>query len=103
VFGYTNHTVLPEALEKWSVELLGNLLPRHLEIIYLINYFWLEKVNKKYPGNLGKMKALSIVEESKPKMLKMASLVKHLNFILKFFIIYIKIVHHRLSCHQWCR
>lgn len=75
VFGYTNHTVLPEALEKWSIELLGNLLPRHLEIIYLINHFWLEKVTKKYPGNINKMRALSLVEEGTPKMIKMASLV----------------------------
>lgn len=75
MFGYTNHTVLPEALEKWSIELLGNLLPRHLEIIYLINHFWLEKVTKKYPGNINKMRALSLVEEGTPKMIKMASLV----------------------------
>ena len=40
-FSYTNHTVLVEALEKWSVELIGNLLPRHLELIYLINHFWM--------------------------------------------------------------
>jgi len=60
-FSYTNHTVLPEALEKWSVNLLGNLLPRHLEIIYEINHFWLEKVAKKYPGNVHKMSSLSII------------------------------------------
>jgi starch phosphorylase len=73
-FAYTNHTVLPEALEKWSIELLGTLLPRHLEIIYLINHFWLEKVSKKYPGNFAKMSSLSIIEEGTPKVLRMANL-----------------------------
>ena len=78
VFAYTNHTVLPEALEKWNIELVANLLPRHLEIVYLINHFWLEKVNKKYPGNVNKLKALSIIEEGGanfPKMVRMANLV----------------------------
>ncbi len=91
VFAYTNHTVLPEALEKWSIELLGNLLPRHLEIIYLINHYWLEKVSKKYPGNLNKMKALSLVEESKPKVIRMASLVIFIYFFEfknKFLVYY---------------
>jgi len=41
-FSYTNHTVLPEALEKWSVNLIGKLLPRHLELIYLINHYFIE-------------------------------------------------------------
>jgi len=50
-FGYTNHTVLPEALEKWGIDLLGNLLPRHLYIIYMINMIFLEKVSAKYPEN----------------------------------------------------
>lgn len=50
-FSYTNHTVLPEALEKWGIDLLQRLLPRHLEIIYHINQVFLEKVALKYPGN----------------------------------------------------
>ena len=49
-FAYTNHTVLPEALEKWSTSLLGRLLPRHLDLIYLINHFYIERLNAKYPG-----------------------------------------------------
>ncbi len=62
-FSYTNHTVLPEALEKWSVDLITHLLPRHMEIIYLINHFWLLKVSKKFPDNIEKLKSLSIIEE----------------------------------------
>ena len=50
-FSYTNHTVLPEALEKWSVELIGRLLPRHLELIYHINHMYLTKLRQRYPGD----------------------------------------------------
>lgn len=73
-FAYTNHTVLPEALEKWGVDILGNLLPRHLEIIYLINYVWLQAVGKKFPGNVDKLSSLSLIEESNPKKVRMANL-----------------------------
>ena len=45
-FNYTNHTILPEALEKWGVDLFGRLLPRHLELIYLINFFFMEEIKK---------------------------------------------------------
>lgn len=56
------------------MELLGKLLPRHLELIYLINFFWLNKVSKKYPGNWNKLNVLSLVEESTPKKIRMANL-----------------------------
>lgn len=62
-FSYTNHTVLPEALEKWDVELIGSLLPRHLEIIYYINYIWIEKIGAKYPGDFHKLASMSIIED----------------------------------------
>ena len=48
---YTNHTLLPEALEKWGLGLFGSLLPRHLELIYEINRRFLQQVRLKYPGN----------------------------------------------------
>ena len=73
-FAYTNHTVLPEALEKWSVNLLGTLLPRHLDLIYLINFFFLEKVKKRYPGDDAKVMRMSIVEEGYDKKIRMAFL-----------------------------
>lgn len=74
---YTNHTILPEALERWTVSMLGNLLPRHLEIIYLINHHHMEYVSQKYEGHpelFAKMKALSIIEEYGEKSVNMASL-----------------------------
>jgi len=73
-FGYTNHTVLPEALEKWSVDLLGSLLPRHLEIIYTINWHHLEAVRARFGGDDGVMGRLSLVEEGGMKMIRMANL-----------------------------
>jgi len=65
---------LPEALEKWGVDLIGNLLPRHLELIYIINLIFLEKLNQKFPGDLDKIRALSIVEEGDYKKIRMANL-----------------------------
>lgn len=73
-FAYTNHTVLPEALEKWSVSLIGKLLPRHLDLIYLINHFFLEKVKQKFPGNDEKVARMSLIEEGEEKKVRMAFL-----------------------------
>ena len=74
-FSYTNHTVLPEALEKWRVELFGKVLPRHLDIIFLINYFFLKRVENKFPGDVQKLRDLSIIDEGPPKTIRMANLV----------------------------
>lgn len=73
-FGYTNHTVLPEALEKWSVPLFQNLLPRHLQIIYEINLLFLQSVERKFPNERDLLSRVSIIEESQPKMVRMAFL-----------------------------
>ncbi|CAG8943603.1 unnamed protein product [Penicillium salamii] len=73
-FSYTNHTVLPEALEKWSVPLMQNLLPRHLQIIYEINLFFLQSVEKRFPKDRDILSRVSIIEESHPKMVRMAYL-----------------------------
>jgi starch phosphorylase len=75
VCNYTNHTLLPEALEKWSVPLFEKVLPRHLEIIYEINTRFLqEEVEAKWPGDDSKKSELSIIEEGQPKMVRMAYL-----------------------------
>lgn len=73
-FGYTNHTLLPEAMEKWSVSLLGRVLPRHLEIIFEINRRFLEDVAKSYPGDMGKIQRVSLIEEGEENMVRMAHL-----------------------------
>ena len=73
-FGYTNHTVLPEALEKWPVGLMQSLLPRHLQIIFDINLFFLQSVEKRFPDDRDLLRAVSIIEESEPKMVRMAFL-----------------------------
>jgi starch phosphorylase len=71
---YTNHTVLPEALERWPVHLLEKLLPRHLQIIYEINARFLAEVSKKYPGDHDRLRRMSLVEESGEKKINMAHL-----------------------------
>uniref|UniRef100_A0A7N9ALE2 Alpha-1,4 glucan phosphorylase n=1 Tax=Mastacembelus armatus TaxID=205130 RepID=A0A7N9ALE2_9TELE len=71
---YTNHTVLPEALERWPVDLFAHLLPRHLEIIYEINRRHLEKVAAKFPGDHDRLRRMSLIEEGGQKRINMAHL-----------------------------
>ena len=73
-FAYTNHTLLPEALEKWSVPLFTKVLPRHLQIIFEINKRHLERVEALWPGDDCKKRALSLIEEGSPQMVRMAHL-----------------------------
>jgi len=73
-FAYTNHTLMPEALERWSVELIGKVLPRHLQIIYEINQRFLDQVSQKYPGDLERLSRMSIIEEGYPQKVRMAYL-----------------------------
>ena len=72
--GYTNHTLAPEALEKWPVPLLESVLPRHLQIILEINRRFLEQVSAAVPATLRRSGGLSIIEESTPKQVRMANL-----------------------------
>jgi starch phosphorylase len=73
-FGYTNHTILPEALEKWSVGLFGYVLPRHLQIIYEINHRFLEGVRWAYRYDNDRLRRMSVIEEGEEKKVRMANL-----------------------------
>lgn len=72
--GYTNHTLLPEALEKWPLGLFGGMLPRHLEIIYEINRRFLAGVAERFPGDTDRLARMSIIEEGDGKQVRMANL-----------------------------
>lgn len=71
---YTNHTLLPEALEKWPLPLFASLLPRHLEIIYEINSRFLDEIKAAYPGDEQLVRSLSIIDEQGEKYVRMAHL-----------------------------
>jgi starch phosphorylase len=72
--GYTNHSLLPEALEKWPVAWFEALLPRQLEIIYEINRRLLDTVATRFPGDDGRIRRVSLIEEDSPKHVRMANL-----------------------------
>ncbi|HEY2144560.1 MAG TPA: glycogen/starch/alpha-glucan phosphorylase [Steroidobacteraceae bacterium] len=74
VFAYTNHTLLPEALESWPVAMFERLLPRHLEIIYLINRDLLQSVETAFPGDAARRARMSIVDDAGDRRLRMAHL-----------------------------
>ena len=74
IFAYTNHTLMPEALETWSVDLFGELLPRHLEIIYKINHEFLHMVNHHFPGDVDLLNRVSIIDETHGRRVRMAHL-----------------------------
>jgi starch phosphorylase len=91
-FAYTNHTLLPEALEKWPVPLFQSLLPRHLEIIYEINARFLDEMRVRYPFDDGRLARLSIIDESGPRYVRMA----HLACVGSFAINGVAELHSRL-------
>jgi starch phosphorylase len=73
-FAYTNHTLLPEALERWPLDMFGSLLPRHLEIVYEINRCFLDEVRMKFPDDFDRIRRMSIVDESGDRYIRMANL-----------------------------
>ncbi len=73
-FAYTNHTLLPEALEKWPVGMLSRILPRHMEIIYEINSRFLEQVSDAFPGDMARLARMSMIEETGERYVRMANL-----------------------------
>lgn len=73
-FGFTNHTLMVEALETWPLPMVEKLLPRHLEIIYQINHNFLQRVSARFPGDGAKLNRMSLIEESEPKRIRMANM-----------------------------
>jgi starch phosphorylase len=73
-FAYTNHTLLPEALETWPVAMLEHLLPRHLQIIYKINHCFLKEVAARYPGDIQRLRRMSLIDEGGERRVRMAHL-----------------------------
>ncbi|RDV27559.1 glycogen/starch/alpha-glucan phosphorylase [Alteromonas aestuariivivens] len=92
VFAYTNHTLLPEALEKWPARMFEKILPRHLEIIYEINHRFMALVDKQWPNDNAMKARLSIIEEGNEKMVRMG----HLSVIGSFAVNGVAEIHSRL-------
>jgi starch phosphorylase len=91
---YTNHTLLPEALETWPLPLIARLLPRHLEIIYEINRRFLDEVRTKFPGDDARLRRMSLIGEDGDKAVRMA----HLATVASHHINGVAVLHSRLLC-----
>ncbi|MEV4702881.1 glycogen/starch/alpha-glucan phosphorylase [Actinoplanes sp. NPDC049316] len=91
-FAYTCHTLLPEALETWPVPLMQRLLPRHMEIIFLINHLFLQEVAARFPGDVDRLRALSIIQEGDEQRVRMA----HLAVVGSFAVNGVAELHSRL-------
>ena len=72
--GYTNHTILPEALEKWPVQMMERLLPRHLQIVYEINGRFLQKISAMFPGDIKRLQRMSLIDENGERYVRMANM-----------------------------
>lgn len=73
-FAYTNHTVMPEALESWPVPMFEKLLPRHIQLVYEINDRFMKELSSEYPGDMDRLRRMSLIEEGNPKKVRMAFL-----------------------------
>ncbi len=96
---YTNHTLLPEALETWPLPLVARLLPRHLEIIYEINRRFLDEVRAKFPGDEARIRRMSLIGEDGDKQVRMA----HLATVASHHINGVAALHSRLLCQTVLR
>jgi len=79
-FSYTNHTLLPEALEVWPVPLMERLLPRHMQILYMINVMHLDDVKREHPDKEALLSSLSLVDEGHGRRVRMGALASHAQF-----------------------
>src|SRR5262249_22093719 len=91
-FAYTNHTLLPEALEKWPVALLERVVPRHLQIVYEINRRFLDRVVQVWPGDDQRLRRMSLIEEGETKQVRMA----HLSMVGSHSINGVSVLHSEL-------
>ena len=93
-FAYTNHTLMPEAIERWPVDLIEKLLPRHLQIIYEINARHLEMIRRQYPSDHDRIRRMSIIEETPHRLVNMA----YLSIIGSHTINGVAQLHSKLRC-----